>query len=61
MENKEFLIALITGIVSAASLLTAGTRTPDPTTILGKVYKVLEFLALNVGRAKDTGTKDDVK
>ena len=49
------IIAAITSIVTVASIIIAGTKTPDPNSALGKIYKVLEWSALNVGRAKQTG------
>tara|TARA_R110000850_G_scaffold243993_1_gene368890 strand:+ start:261 stop:467 length:207 start_codon:yes stop_codon:yes gene_type:complete len=42
-------------IVVIASLLVAGTKTPDPSTILGKVYKVVEWASLTFGKAKESG------
>lgn len=45
-------IAILGSVVIIASLITAGTKTPDPSTKLGKVYRVIELLALVVGRAK---------
>ena len=50
-------IAILGSVVLIASLITAGTKTPDPATKLGKVYKVIEVLALVVGRAKDCSVK----
>jgi hypothetical protein len=50
-------IAILGSIVLIASLITAGTNTPDPATRLGKLYKVIEVLALVVGRAKDGADK----
>ena len=44
-------------IVLFASLITAMTPTPDPATLLGKVYKYIEVAALVVGRAKDSVNK----
>ena len=49
------IIAAITSILTVASIIIAGTKTPDPNSALGKIYKVLEWSALNVGRAKQTG------
>jgi len=49
------IIATITSIITIASVIIAGTRTPNPNSALGKIYKVLEWSALNVGRAKQTG------
>jgi lysozyme family protein len=42
-------------VVTIASLVVAGTRTPDPNTKLGKVYKFVETVALVIGKAKQTG------
>ena len=55
MENIDLILTVAAGIVSVASLIAAGTKTPAPDTFLGKVYKVIDFLALNIGKAKDTG------
>jgi hypothetical protein len=57
VENRDVIFATLLGIVTIASLFVAGTRTPDPATFLGKVYKVIEYAALNFGKAKDTGEK----
>ena len=40
-------------VVAAASAVTAATPTPRDDTVIGKIYAVLEVLALNIGRAKD--------
>ena len=62
MSNSELIISTVTGIVTVASLLVAGTKTPAPDSVLGKIYKVLEFLSLTVGKAKETGKpKETVK
>ena len=52
LENKEALIGILTGIVAVASAIAALTPTPKDDTIVGKIYKVIDFLALNVGKAK---------
>lgn len=36
-----------------ACLITVMTKTPKDDEILGKIYKVIDFVALNVGYAKD--------
>lgn len=51
----EHGIAIAGAVVSAASAICALTRTPDPTTPLGKVYRTVELLGLLVGRAKELG------
>jgi len=57
MSNSNLILSTVTGVVTIASLLVAGTKTPSPDSILGKIYKVLEFLSLTIGKAKDTGDK----
>lgn len=47
--------AVITAVVTLASAITAATPTPAPGTLLSKLYKLIELLALNIGKAKDTG------
>jgi hypothetical protein len=42
-----------TVIVTLASLVAALTPTPRDDKILGKLYKIIEVLALNLGHAKD--------
>ena len=43
----------ITDIIAIASLVAAVTPTPEGDKFLGKLYKVIDFLALNIGKAKD--------
>jgi hypothetical protein len=40
-------------VIATASLFTALTPTPRDDIFIGKVYKIIEALAINVGRAKD--------
>ena len=53
LEHKEALIGILTGAVALASAIAALTPTPKDDTIVGKIYKVIDLLALNVGKAKD--------
>lgn len=46
------LIELIPQIIAIASMVCAITPTPKDDVMLGKVYKILEILALNIGKAK---------
>lgn len=57
MANLDQIISVIGSIVVVCSLVVIGTKTPDPVTKLGKIYKVIEFLALVVGKSKETGKK----
>jgi hypothetical protein len=52
MEKLSQYIEIALAIHAAASLICAMTPTRKDDDILGKIYKVLEFLALNIGRAK---------
>ena len=52
-EHSAELIAILTGVVTVASAVAALTPTPKDDTIVGKVYKVVDWLALNVGKAKE--------
>tara|TARA_Y100000401_G_scaffold33620_1_gene25000 strand:- start:786 stop:1034 length:249 start_codon:yes stop_codon:yes gene_type:complete len=60
MSNADVILSTITGIITIASIVIAGTKTPDPDTVLGKIYKAVEFLSLTIGKAKETG-KPEVK
>ena len=46
-------IAIIPTIVMGASLICASTPTPKDDAIVGKIYKILDWCALNVGKAKE--------
>jgi hypothetical protein len=43
---------VVSAVVVLASAICAITPTPDPKTTWGKVYKFIELLALNIGKAK---------
>jgi hypothetical protein len=47
--------AVVAATVALASAIAAITPTPKAGTLLGKVYAVIDFLALNIGKAKDKG------
>ncbi len=53
IENKEQLFGVVTAIIAAASAIAALTPTPKDDTFIGKAYKVIDWLALNVLKAKD--------
>ena len=52
-ENKEQIFGIATAIITAASAIAALTPTPKDDTFIGKAYKVVDWLALNVFKAKD--------
>jgi len=53
LENSTQLIGIATAIVTAASAIAALTPTPQDDTWVGKAYRIVDWLALNIGRAKD--------
>ena len=57
MIHKAEIIEAVMGIVVVASVIVAGTKTPDPNTVMGKIYKVVEWASLTFGKAKQTGDK----
>ena len=46
------VIGLITMIVTVASIVAASTPTPKDDVWIGKLYKFVDLLALNIGKAK---------
>jgi hypothetical protein len=46
------LIGTLTMIVTVASLIAASTPTPKDDVWIGKLYKFIDLLALNIGKAK---------
>jgi len=55
LNNQAEIIEAVMGIVVVASLIIAGTKTPDPDTTMGKIYKVVEWASLTFGKAKESG------
>ena len=55
LENKDALLGIVTGVVALASAIAALTPTPKDDGWVKKAYKVVDLLALNVGKAKDKG------
>ena len=54
-SNRDIVVGAVLGVVAAASMMINGTRTPNPDTLLGKVYKMIEWASLTFGKAKQTG------
>jgi len=53
MDTMIDLVAWATTIVTVASLIAASTPTPKDDEWIGKLYKFIDLLALNIGKAKD--------
>ncbi len=47
--------SIATAVIALASAIAAATPTPKQGSILAKAYSVIDFLALNVGKAKQKG------
>lgn len=52
IENKAELISIATAVVTAASLISALTPNKTDNKITGIALKLINWLALNVGKAK---------
>ena len=46
------IVGYVTMIVTVASLVAASTPTPKDDVWIGKLYKFIDLLALNVGKSK---------
>ena len=53
ISNKEGLLLVATSTVTLASALAAVTPTPKDDKISKWLYKIVDLIALNVGKAKD--------
>lgn len=51
-ENWEGVLAVITGVIAVASAVSAMTETPKDDAIVSKIKRLIDALALNVGKAK---------
>lgn len=55
------VFSIATAVVTSASIITAGTRTPDPKSTWGKIYKIIEWCAFLFGKAKESGVLRQTK
>tara|TARA_R100000544_G_scaffold16518_2_gene7870 strand:- start:283 stop:447 length:165 start_codon:yes stop_codon:yes gene_type:complete len=53
MEMIVSAVTYITMIVTVASLIAASTPTPKDDEWIAKLYKFVDLLALNIGKAKE--------
>ena len=47
------LVMWVTAIVTVSSIIAAVTPTPKDDVWIGKLYKLIDLAALNIGKAKD--------
>ena len=59
MEMIINAITWITIIVTVSSLIAASTPTPKDDVWIGKLYKLVDLLALNIGKAKQQTPNGD--
>lgn len=52
LEEIYMYLQIATIVVSAASAIAAVTPTPKDDTFIGKLYKIIDIMALNFGYAK---------
>jgi hypothetical protein len=52
METISDIANIATAVISVASIIAAMTPTPKDDVWIAKLYKVLEVLAVNIGKAK---------
>jgi hypothetical protein len=52
VDHLPSWLSAVTGVIAAASAVAALTPTPRDDKIVGKLYKIVDLLALNVGFAK---------
>ena len=57
MDLLVNLVSVVTGIVCAASIICSLTPTPKDDALIGRLYKIVEIAALNIGKAKEPGVK----
>jgi len=51
--NENTIVSVVTAVVTIFSAISAVTGTPPANTLWGKLYKLVDFLSLNVLKAKD--------
>ncbi len=53
VSNVDSILLALSAVVAAASAIAALTPTPTDDSLVAKAYKIVDWLALNVGKAKD--------
>ena len=52
-DNPWF--GVLTAAIALASAITAATPTPKKVTLWSKIYGIIDWAAINIGKAKDKG------
>jgi hypothetical protein len=53
VSNANDILLALSAVVAAASAIAALTPTPTDDSLVAKAYKIVDWLALNIGKAKD--------
>ena len=53
MDVIVSIVTWVTAIVTISSIIAASTPTPKDDIWIGKIYKLIDMLAINVGKAKE--------
>ena len=53
------IVAWVTAIVTCSSIIAAITPTPKDDIWIGKLYKFIDLLALNIGKAKEKSSGEE--
>ena len=53
LDTSLTIIQIARWVISGASLICALTPTPKDDEIIGKIYKLIDWCAINVGKAKE--------
>ena len=51
--QEESIIPILTGVIATFSAIAAISPTPKEGTLAASLYKLVDLLALNIGKAKD--------
>lgn len=53
LANKDAIWLAVTSVVAAAAAISALTPTPKDDSLVGKLYKLIDFVGLNWGFARN--------
>ena len=59
LSHADQIIDIAAKAVALASAVAVVTPTPKDDTVVGKAYKVVDFVALNWGKAKQLGNAEE--
>jgi len=56
-DVRDVILGAALAVIAAAAAVVGGTNTPTPGSWFSRIYKIVEWLSLTFGKAKDTGSK----